>query len=52
MVVAGKSCCIRAKLDVFGKIGCNRENWLYSVKSGCGRAKVVGLGQGGSIRAK
>ena len=29
-----------------------RTNWLYSVISGCDRAKVVVCGQGGSVRAK
>ena len=47
-----KSGCIRAKGDVFGKIGAIRTNCLYSVKSGCNRAKAVLFGQSSYIRAK
>ena len=37
---------------VFGKGGCIRENWLYTVKSCCNLAKAVVFGQGGCIRSK
>ena len=42
---SGKNCCIRAKLDLFGKIGSNRENWLYL-------DKVVLFGQNDCVRVK
>ena len=44
MVVFGQSDCIRAKWLFLGKRRFSRENWLYSGKSGCNRAKVVILG--------
>ena len=53
MVVLGQSCCIRAKVVVFG------QKWLYSGEKGsirakncCYRAKVVVFGRSGCIRAK
>ena len=54
LLYSGESCCIGAKIVVFGQNGCNRAKWLYSGKvvvfgqkwlyldkSGCTRAKVV-----------
>ena len=59
VVVCGQKRFYSEKVAVLGlkwlysvKIECIRENWLYSVKSCCVRAKVVVLGQGGSIRAR
>ena len=46
MVIFGQSCCIRAKVFVFG------QNGLYSVKRGCIRAKVDLFEQSGCILAK
>ena len=40
-----ESGCIRVKVVVFGKCGCNRTKWLFSGKNGCMRAKVVVFGQ-------
>ena len=60
-----KSCCTRAKVDVFRLSSCIRESdciatkvvvfgkkWLYLGNGGCIRAKVVVFGQGGLVRAK
>ena len=66
LVVFAQSGCVRAEVVVFGqkrllsgktgcirdKSGCIRANWLYSVKSGFIRAKMVVSGEGGCIRAK
>ena len=50
MVVLGQACCIREKEVVFVKSGGIREkvvafgqNWLFSGKSGCSRAKWLYL---------
>ena len=39
MVVYGKSCCIRAKVVVFG------QKWLFSGKNCCIRVKIVVFGK-------
>ena len=45
MVVFGQSGCIRAKVDLIGQGGFNREKRLYSGKGCCIRAKIVVFGQ-------
>ena len=59
MVVFGKGCCIREKGVVFGQkwlfsgnSGCNRANWLYSVRNCCFLEKAVVFGQGDCIGKK
>ena len=45
MVVFGESCCIRAKVVVFGLSGGIRARWMYLGRSGCNWKKVVVFGQ-------
>ena len=52
VLFGNKSCCIQAKVVVFGQNGCIREKLVVFGQSGCIRAKVVVFGQSGCIRAK
>ena len=45
LLYLGKRCFIRAKMDVFGQSGCNRQTWLYS-------STVVVVGQTSCLRAE
>ena len=59
VVVIWQSCCLGAKVVILSqkwlysvKNGCNRTKLLYSGKSGSIQAKVVVFGQGGFLREK
>ena len=41
---SGKSCCIRAKVVLFGQKRLYSGNVVLLGQSGCNRAKVVGFG--------